>query len=617
MRSTYDFIIIGGGTAGLVVANRLSEDPSQRILVLEAGSDQSNDPRVKIPAFYEALKGSEADWAFQSEPQLNLKGRVISLHQGKALGGSSATNAHVFVPPAKSLIDAWETLGNKGWNWDVLKDYYAKAYTSPLVHPAQEHTLGIDNWTARNDGAKGPIQTSFPGDSSHPIRKAWAETLKTSGYHMTQDPFLNASIGGFSALASIDPVTKERSYAVTAYYNPIKSRGNLHVITNALVEKILFEEVGGVLQTTGVQYRYHNETKTVAASKEVILSAGALQSPKILELSGVGDASLLQKHGIKAVMDLRAVGENLQDHIVCGIAFEAVDDIDTLDALVRQEPEALRQAMQDYVTKQTGLLTSVGVTTYAYLPVIEHLSEKGREDLESLLDQYRPSAGDNLPGDKARTLAYYNLVEQTLLNPQQPSGAFLTVLAQNTLPINPGSDSSTGLLPGKFLTLGTMLSNPLSRGSVHIASGDVLKPPTIDPNYFAHPLDIEVLGRHMLHLETLASPPFPSSPGGLHLLLKQPLVHRDPASRLATLKAAEGYLRTNAISMWHIAGTCAMLPREMGGVVDATLKVYGVNRLRVVDASAVPLVSTANLQATIYGLAERAADIVKEEWGLK
>jgi hypothetical protein len=129
------------------------------------------------------------------------------------------------VSPAKGLIDAWETLGNEGWNWDVLKDYFARPYTSPSVDRALKHTLGIEGWTASNDGARGPIQTFFSGDSSHPIRRTWAETFKTSGYQMTHDPFLNASVGGFSALASIDPITKERSYAVTAYYNPIESRG--------------------------------------------------------------------------------------------------------------------------------------------------------------------------------------------------------------------------------------------------------------------------------------------------------------------------------------------------------------------------------------------------------
>jgi choline dehydrogenase-like flavoprotein len=318
---------------------------------------------------------------------------------------------------------------------------------------------------------------------------------------------------------------------------------------------------------------------------------------------------LLEKHGIRVVKDVRAVGQNLQDHIVCNIAFEAMDNIDTLDALIRQEPQVLGQAMQDYMTEQTGLLKSVGVTAYAYLPVMEHLSEKSRESLKSLLDQYRPSARTHLPSDEARDLAYYKLAEQTLLDPQQPSGAFLALLAQNMLPVDPSSDSPAGPSPGKFITLGTMLSTPLSRGSVHIVSGNVLEPPIIDPNYLAHPLDVEVLGRHMLHLERLASPPSPPSGGGLHTVFKQPLVHRDPASHLTTMEEAERYLLTSAISMWHAAGTCAMLPQEKGGVVDA--------RLRVVDASAVPLVSTANLQATIYAFVKRAADIVKGDWGLK
>ncbi|ROV87149.1 hypothetical protein VSDG_09977 [Cytospora chrysosperma] len=156
---------------------------------------------------------------------------------------------------------------------------------------------------------------------------------------MTGDPFLGGSDGAFSCLASIDPVTRERSYSTTAYYNPIKDRDNLHVVTGAAVEKILFQKEGGSTKATGHQYLHDGETKVVTASKEVILTAGALQSPKILELSGIGDAELLDTHGIEAVQDLPAVGENLQDHVICYTGFKARDDLDTLDSLIRQEPE--------------------------------------------------------------------------------------------------------------------------------------------------------------------------------------------------------------------------------------------------------------------------------------
>ncbi|KAL2287017.1 hypothetical protein FJTKL_06042 [Diaporthe vaccinii] len=217
MASEYDFVVVGGGTAGLVVATRLSESPDNRILVLEAGSDHTEDPRVKTPIFYSALLGSEADWGFRSEPQESLNGRVIHLHQSKALGGSSALNAHVFVPPAKGVIDSWEMLGNEGWNWNDLKTHLSKAYTSPAVDKGTEKALGIDGWAGRNDAAKGTIQTGFSGDNSQPVREAWASSFKHSGHYMPEDPFLNGSVGSFSCLATIDPVKNERSYSANAY----------------------------------------------------------------------------------------------------------------------------------------------------------------------------------------------------------------------------------------------------------------------------------------------------------------------------------------------------------------------------------------------------------------
>lgn len=262
------------------------------------------------------------------------------MDQGKALGGSSAINAHVFVPPAKGLIDAWGRLGNEGWSWNTLREYYAKAYTSPSVDEALEKSLGIDGWVSRNDSANGPIKASFSGNSSHPIRAAWAEAFESNGYSMANDPFLNASVGGFSSLASIHPENNERSYAVPAYYTPIKHRENLQVLTNAVVEKILFDD-SQLPKAIGVQYTHNKETKTATVAKEVILAAGALQSPKLLELSGIGNAHLLERHGVTVVENLPQVGENLHDHLVCYISYEAFDDVETLDALMRQEPEAL------------------------------------------------------------------------------------------------------------------------------------------------------------------------------------------------------------------------------------------------------------------------------------
>ncbi|KAF7629682.1 putative glucose-methanol-choline oxidoreductase [Aspergillus flavus] len=599
MDTAYDFVVIGGGTAGLVNASRLSEDPSISVLVLEAGADLTADPRVNIPIFYAALLGSDADWKFQSSPQPGLNGRVLGLNQGKALGGSSSLNAHVFVPPFKGAVDAWEELGNLGWNWSKLKDYFSKVYSSPTVAQDAKENLAIEDWPGLNE-AKGPIQTSF-GNKTHPIRRAWAELFRSSEQYNAGDPFIHSSVGSFSCLASIDSEGK-RSNSASAYYKPAESRQNLHVLTNSFVERVLFDE-SKPPRAIGVQYNLDGVSKTVQAKSEVILAAGAFQSPKILQLSGVGRAELLEQHGIDIVMDLPGVGQNLQDHMILYTAFQAKPELETKDSLVRQEPEAISQAMQEYAATQSGPLASLGVHTYAYLP----LPEPDRSALQTLFTNDAPESSQH-----RATQAYYDIAKTTVLDPRQPSAAYLSALGQTNYP----KDLKDGTIPaaslGKFVTLGVMLSQPLSRGSVHITCNNPEKPPIIDPGYLSNPLDLEVMARHMLRIKELAESP------QLGELLEQPLKFRDPdADFQGDLDAARKYARDNLVSMWHFAGTCSMLPREKDGVVDSHLKVYGIEGLRVVDASAIPLISTANLQATVYAFAERAADLIKQEWKSK
>lgn len=247
-------------------------------------------------------------WADSFLWQSGLNGRVLGLNQGKALGGSSSLNAHVFVPPFKGVIDSWEALGNPGWNWTMLKDYFSKAYSSPAAPQNAKDDLAIEDWPELSE-AKGPIQTSF-GNGMHPIRKAWAELFRSSGQYNAGDPFIHSSVGSFSCLASIDSEGK-RSNSASAYYKPVELRQNLHVLTNSFVERVLFDE-SNPPKAIGVQYSLDGTSKKAQARKEVILAAGAFQSPKILQLSGVGGAELLEKHGIDIIINLPGVGQNLQ-----------------------------------------------------------------------------------------------------------------------------------------------------------------------------------------------------------------------------------------------------------------------------------------------------------------
>ena len=538
--------------------------------------------------------------------QSPLENRRIGLSQGRALGGSSAINAHVFVPPSKTTINAWEKLGNSGWNWDVLKPYYTKAHSLRVQQPALNEHLGI-NWVSDSETApSGPIQTSYVGTQEDPIPKAWQDTFKSLGLHVTQDPFSGEAMGAFSCLASVDQDTKERSYAATAYYVPASQRSNLKLRTGLTVDKIIFDDAEKPC-AIGVQYSLDDKQVTVKARKEVILAAGTIQSPKILEVSGIGASELLKSHGMKVRVDNPKVGENLQDHLVCGIAFEAKDNVPTLDDLVRQDPKAIESAMQQYMTTKTGPLITIGLSSYAYLPVFDLLHQKDRLALQTLLDSHAPAAKQATSSSEL----YYGISRALLESKDQGCSSFLTVACQTVPPVDPDSTvAPTAPLPGKFITIGAMLSQPFSRGSVHITSSDAKLAPAVDPKYLSHPLDLEVFARYAQYIEVIAATePFKS-------LLKENRRHADPDSYLEELDAAKAYVQKTAISMWHPTSTCNMMPRDRGGVVDERLRVHGTTNLRVVDASVIPLIPIANCQSTVYALAERAADLIKADHGL-
>uniref|UniRef100_A0A0B7KC69 Glucose-methanol-choline oxidoreductase N-terminal domain-containing protein n=1 Tax=Bionectria ochroleuca TaxID=29856 RepID=A0A0B7KC69_BIOOC len=585
--TSFDFVIIGGGTAGLVVASRLSENPAHRVLVLEAGEEHIDDPRVKTPAFYAGLFHSDSDWDFKSEPQPQLNGRTIDLHQGCALGGSTTINA--------------QESGNPGWNWQGLEAYYAKSHTFPGA------TKTTDGQPPLKQSSRGPIQVSLPGDPLHPIQEAWKGTFEAQGHYVSPDPWLREPTGAFNCLATVDTLTKERSYATSAYYRPIAHRNNLKVLTYVVVERIIFETEGSAIKAPGVQYRYNDmsygatavkndETHTATAVKEVILAAGALQSPKLLELSGVGNARVLSSNGVQVVKELPGVGENLQDHVVCPIGVRAIDGLDTMDPLAREEPDAFLSATEEYKTHKTGILASSGMTTYAYMPTTAELPRDTTEALEKLLHENKPTAG-NTHGSLAADL--HGFLAKLLTDRTKPTGVFLSALGQ----------AEPTPVPGTWLTLVAYLPHPLSLGSVHIRSKQPSENPVIDPKYLSHPVDIEILAHQMRYLGNFAA----SSP--FNKLLEQPLQFLDPASDFTDLDSAKKYIRSNAISMWHYAGSCAMLPEEKGAVVDTRLKVHGINNLRIIDSSVVPIVTTGNLQSTVYAIAEKAADLIKADYG--
>lgn len=438
-----------------------------------------------------------------------------------------------------------------------------------------------------------------------PLPKAWVDTFKGLDLAIKVDPFSGQAIGGYSNASSIDPATKTRSYAAPAYYAPASTRPNLTVLTGALVNRLIFEKAGeeGV-SATGVVFAVNGQNEEAKARKEVIMAAGVFQTPKILELSGIGNGELLKSLDIPVIVENPNVGENLQDHLITAISMEVVDGIPTSDGLMRQEPEISQRAMEEYVTNQAGPFSYGSICSHALMPATEVLTGKGSMDeLEHLFNRYASKHG---------TDSAFDFVRSVTLSPEQASTCLLMFGAQINTHDDKGEPGGKNYLQnpkaGNYITIACLLSNPLSRGNTHITSSDVKLPPRIDPKYLSHPLDLEVISRHLLSVEELAK--------------KEPLAqlvkpngqrNHKTAQFNKDLDAAKDYCQTTLISNNHPSCSCPMMPRESGGVVDARLRVYGTRNLRIVDSSVMPLVPRGNIQTTVYAVAERAADIIKED----
>ncbi|KAL6875831.1 GMC oxidoreductase [Trichoderma longibrachiatum] len=574
--ASYDFIIVGGGTAGLVLAARLTEDSSKKVLVLEAGEDLTGDARVSVPAMWPTLLNTDADWKFKTIPQPGLNNRAISFPQGKVLGGSSAINGLSFTHSSKANVDAWFKLGNPGWDWASFSESLAKAYT--LTSPSADVT------------GSGPLQLSYPKDTDNVWPSIWQQTLEGLGFPKSEDT-TKQSCGPIFVPDTIHPASKTRSYAGNAYLEPARSRENLTVIPKAAVSRILFDRTGNAVTATGIEYIKDNKTQT-AAGKEIILTAGTINSPRLLELSGIGDAKRLEKLGIEVIVNNPNVGENLQNHPMCGLSFEAQDDEKTMDGLARQDPAALQAAMAAYA-QQLGPFASSGTNNAAQLPFPGIKTAEGKAEVEQLISKYITSAkkGDNAAFVEAQA----DFVRSILTSPDEASGYYISFPGYAAF--NPdGTMAPPPPGTGKHFSIALLLTHPLSRGSVHITSATDV---AIDPRYFSHPLDIEVLARHLGFVESIAS----AQPLASHLKAVE--------KRNAAADQAKEYLRQTAVGAHHFTGTCSMMPEALGGVVDAQLRVYGVSNLRIADASIIPLTPRANPQATVYGVAEHAAAIIK------
>ncbi|KAK1149672.1 hypothetical protein N8T08_005225 [Aspergillus melleus] len=602
LKSSYDYIVVGAGIGGLTVASRLSEDADVNVLLVEAGANRMGDPRVETPGFIGLLYGNpEFDWDYMSEPQVHVNNRQIGQPRGRMVGGSSGMNFSLIMYPSAANFEAWESLGNDGWGAETMAPYLRKFHTYTSPSQTTSKLLATDRYLKEHDqGTNGPLPVTLP-DVYGPFNEAWDKTFEELGFYTDADPIAGRKLGAFTSLLSVDPKTGKRGYAADCCTSEVLQRPNFGLISDTMVERILLTtEVDGEVVASGIQVRTKDgNQRQISASREVILSAGTLNSPQLLELSGIGSKETLEKHGIPVILERPGVGENLQDHALTTINFEIADG--QISGDIMRDPNVLQSVIKLYEETRGGPLAGMPISV-AYLPMVDREGKVSQETVEELLSKH---LGKEVPSPTLQR--QYEVQRKVLLDSRNASSEYIFLPAQ--LHTNPGATTMNDVLaktlPGNYISIMTMHNHPFSRGSVHIRSSKPDDKPIYDPNYLSHPLDLEILARHTQFVERIATTePFAS-------LLKTGAREPESAADLSNLDKTKELVKERLYHCFHPVGTCAMMPAELGGVVDPQLKVHGTRNLRVVDASVFPLEPTGNIQALTYAVAERAADIIR------
>ena len=531
----FDYIIVGAGTAGCVLANRLSQDPSKQVLLLEAGK-KDNYFWIDIPVGYLYTIGNpRTDWCFETEAEPGLNGRSIGYARGKVLGGCSSINAMIYMRGQQSDFDHWADLGNRGWGWqDVL----------PIFRRSENYQHGADDF----HGGNGEMRVE-ERRVNWEILDAWRDAAEECGIPKIDEFNRGDNFG--NAYFQMNQRNGKRWSAVRAFLDPVKDRANLTILTEANVRKICFDDNLAEPRATGVAVLHGGQEHVFTANNEVILAAGAIASPQLLQLSGIGASETLHKHSIATLIELPGVGENLQDHLQIRTIY-SVDNTITLNQRART-PWGMALMGLEYFLRKTGPLT---------MP-------------PSQLGAFAKS------------------------DPSQPS-------ANMEWHVQPLSLDKFGSPLHKYNAITPSVCNlrPSSRGTVALKSNKPDDAPAIAPNYLSTQADLDVAVAGLRFTRKIMAAP------ALAPFNPQELKPGPEVTAEEDLQRAAGDLGT---TIFHPVGTCKMGPgHDTSAVVDDQLRVHGIKGLRVIDASIMPTITSGNTNAPTVMIAERGADFIRQ-----
>ncbi|MGV2291650.1 GMC family oxidoreductase N-terminal domain-containing protein [Trinickia sp. YCB016] len=534
----YDYIIVGAGSAGCILANRLTESGKYTVLLVEAGGKDSSY-WFKVPVgFTKTYYNETYNWMYYSEPEKELDNRSIYCPRGKVQGGSGSINAMVYVRGQRHDFDDWAAAaGDKGWSYEGVLPYFRKLESHPLGN-------------TKYHGADGPISITPMKEGVHPIVHTFLKGCEQLGYRRNED-FNGEQIDG-AGIYDLNTKNGQRASSSFMYLHPVLDRPNLTVERDALVTRVLFDEKK---RAVGITLTQHGKTREFTASKEVIMAAGAVDTPKLLQLSGVGAKALLAKYNVPLVHELPAVGQNLQDHLCVSFYFRA--KVKTLNDEMRPLLGKLKIGLQYLLTHKGPLSMSVNQGGGFF---------KGDESLEhpNLQLYFNPLSYRIPKSNKAS------------LEPEPYSGFLIA--------FNP--------------------CRPSSRGSIEIGSNRAEDAAKIRINALTTKKDIDEAVQGSVLIRKLMTAP----------ALKDITIEEiSPGPQCRTEADMLKYFRENSGSIYHLCGSCAMGDDVTTSVVDSRLKVHGIEGLRIVDASVFPNVTSGNINAATMMVAEKGAELILED----